>query len=300
VEWTALDDASGQRFDHYLQAKLPQFSRSRLQDWIKAGKATVNGRPSRVSATLKGGEAIAVEPAAPRPLRAEAEDIPVGVLYEDPSVIAINKPAGMVVHAGAGVHSGTLVNALLHRFGALSHAGGEDRPGIVHRIDKETSGILIVARNDTAHQSLAAQFQSREVGKTYIALVQGVMRDESGHVDKPITRDPVRRTRMTCRLETGRAAYTEWRVKRRYAKHSLLEVTIHTGRTHQIRVHLSSIGHPILGDRLYGAAESALLPERFFLHAWRLRFRSPATGEVVTVEAPLARELAGIIDSELL
>ena len=249
---------------------------------------------------LKGGEAIVVEPMAPPPLRAEAEDIPIEVLYEDASVIAINKPAGMVVHAGAGVHSGTLVNALLHRFGALSQSGGESRPGIVHRIDKETSGVLIVARDDDAHRSLAEQFQSREVGKTYIALVQGVMRDESGHVDKPITRDPVRRTRMTCRLAMGRAAYTEWHVKRRFAKHSLLEVAIHTGRTHQIRVHLSSIGHPILGDRLYGAAESALLPERFFLHAWRLRFRSPATGEIVTVEAPLARELAGIIESELL
>ena len=300
MEWFVAPEAAGQRLDHHLQAALPEYSRSRLQDWVRDGHVTVNAKAAKPSLLLKGGEQIHVTPANLPPLRAEAEDLPIDVLYEDAAVIGINKRAGMVVHAGAGNHSGTLVNALLHRFEALSSEGGDLRPGIVHRLDKETSGVLVVARTDAAHRHLAEQFQSRTVEKLYLALVHGVVKTDAGTVDKPITRDPVRRTRMTCKLETGRHALTYWKVLRRFEKHTLLEVKIGTGRTHQIRVHLSSLGHPILGDPLYGAPVSKILPSRFFLHAARLAFRSPASEEFVTLEAPLPPELVAIIDSEQL
>ena len=297
VEWIVAPEAAGQRLDHHLQSQMTEYSRSRLQDWVRDGHVTVNGKTAKSSLVLKGGEAIVVTPANLPPLRAEAEDLPLDVLYEDAGVIGINKRAGMVVHAGAGNHTGTMVNALLHRFGALSSEGGDLRPGIVHRLDKETSGVLVVARTDAAHRNLAEQFQTRTVEKIYTALVHGVMKTESGRVELPITRDPVRRTRMTCKLGTGRHALTDWKVLRRFEKHTLVEVKIGTGRTHQIRVHLSSLGHPILGDPLYGAPVSKILPERFFLHAARLRFVSPATGKDVTLEAPLPGELVGIIES---
>jgi 23S rRNA pseudouridine1911/1915/1917 synthase len=250
----------------------------------------VNGEARRASYAVRAGDEIAVDPALQAPLRAVAEDIPLRVLYEDADLVAIDKPAGMVVHAGAGVHAGTVVNALLHRFGALSGVGGELRPGIVHRLDRETSGVLLVAKHDAAHRALAAQFAGREVEKTYIALAEGTFECETGRIERPIARDPVRRVRMTARLESGRAAWSEYRVLRRFAKFTLLEVRIGTGRTHQIRVHLASIGHPVAGDRLYGAAAH---PEykRFFLHAQRIRFRQPSTGEAVTVAAPLPAEL---------
>ncbi len=300
MEWTVAPEDAGQRLDHHLQSRLAEYSRSRLQEWVKDGHVTVNGGRAKPSLALRGGERIVVTPAALPPLKAEAEDLPVAGLYEDDAVIGINKAAGMVVHAGAGNHSGTLVNALLHRFGQLSQEGGDLRPGIVHRLDKETSGVLIVARTDAAHRDLAEQFQSRTVEKIYLALVHGVVKQDTGRIEKPITRDPVRRTRMTCKLATGRAALTDWKVLRRFGKHTLLEVKIGTGRTHQIRVHLASLGHPIVGDTLYGAPASKILPERFFLHAARLRFRSPATGRDVTLEAQLPGELAGIIEAETL
>lgn len=299
MEWTIAEEARGQRLDHYLQARLPEFSRSRLQDWIRAGRIRINAGETKASFTLRGGEHVSVEPAAPPPLRAEAEDIPVTVLYEDESVIAIDKPAGMVVHAGAGNHSGTLVNALLHRFGRLSQTGGELRPGIVHRIDKETSGVLIVARDDAAHRQLAAQFQDRTVDKRYLAVVHG-QPSATGKLLLPIARDAHRRTRMTCKTATGRTAHTEWTVRTRFARHALLEVHIFTGRTHQIRVHMAAAGHPILGDTLYGAPATTLLAGRFFLHAWRLAFTSPATGERVNIESPLPADLVAIIESEQL
>jgi 23S rRNA pseudouridine1911/1915/1917 synthase len=300
VEWFVAPEAAGQRLDHHLQSHLPEYSRSRLQDWVRDGHVTVNAKKAKSSMLLKGGEAIHVTPANLPPLRAEAEDLPVDVLYEDEAVIGINKRAGMVVHAGAGNHTGTLVNALLHRFEALSSEGGDLRPGIVHRLDKETSGVLVVARTDAAHRNLAEQFQSRTVEKIYLALVHGVVSADTGTVDKPITRDPVRRTRMTCKLAAGRQAVTYWKVLRRFGKHTLLEVKIGTGRTHQIRVHLSSLGHPIVGDPLYGAPVSKILADRFFLHAARLTFESPASGTVVTLEAPLPPELIAIIETEQL
>ncbi|MBI4904709.1 MAG: RluA family pseudouridine synthase [Acidobacteria bacterium] len=281
----------GKRLDHYLKDRFAAVSRALIQEWIKAGRVHLNGTPAKASATLRGGESISVDPAERPPLKAEAEDIPVEILYQDDSVIAVNKPAGMVVHAGAGVHSGTLVNALLHRFGQLSLEGGDLRPGIVHRLDKDTSGVILVARNDAAHRRLAAQFSERTVEKVYLALVHKEVKRDNGVITKPIARDPVHRTRMTARLATGRHAISEYRVLRRYPRHTLLEVRIGTGRTHQIRVHLASIGHPVAGDTLYGAPAQQPPTGRFFLHAQRITFVSPATGKTITVEAPLPPEL---------
>ena len=294
VRLTADPGDAGKRLDRLVQERMPDRSRARIQEWIKGGKVRVNGATARPSHTVRAGEAIEVEPADAPPLRASPEEIPLAVLWEDADVVAIDKPAGMVVHAGAGVHSGTLVNALLHRFGALSEVGGELRPGIVHRLDRFTSGVLLVAKNDRAHQALAAQFAGRQVEKTYLALVHGTVTAESGRIERPIARDPVRRTRMTARLAEGRAAWSEYRVVRRFRGFTLLEVRIGTGRTHQIRVHLSSLGHPVAGDTLYGApARVPGMPPlgRYFLHAHRIRFRRPADGTDVTVVSPLAPEL---------
>lgn len=285
---------AGHRLDHFLQQRLPEFSRSRLQDWIKAGRVLVAGRPAKAAALLSGGEDILVEPASPPPLQAFAEDLPVEILYEDASVIAVNKSAGMVVHSGAGHRAGTLVNALLHRFGALSGVGGGERPGVVHRLDRYTSGVLLVARHDAAHRALARQFAAREIGKCYLALVHGVVKLDRGTIEAPIGRDPIRRTRMSCRTGRGRAALTSYAVLKRWAAHSYLSIDLHTGRTHQIRVHLASIGHPVVGDPLYGAPGNAALG-RYFLHAARISFRSPATGAIVAVEAPLPAELADFL-----
>jgi 23S rRNA pseudouridine1911/1915/1917 synthase len=291
VRLSAEPNDAGKRLDQMVHERLPQFSRARIQDWVKSGRVLVNGARERASHRVRAGDAIDVEPAEAPPLNATPEAIPLAVLYEDQDMVAIDKPAGMVVHAGAGVRSGTVVNALLHRFGALSLVAGALRPGIVHRLDRFTSGVLLVAKNDAAHHRLAAQFSGRRVEKVYLALVHGKVKQESGRIERPIARDPVRRTRMTARLDRGRAAWSEYRVLRRFARFTLLEVRIGTGRTHQIRVHLSSIGHSVVGDSLYGAPA---LP-RFFLHARRITFQSPATGEDVTVEAPLPPELNDII-----
>lgn len=291
---------SGLRLDVFLHRRLPQYSRARLQDWIRQGRVRVGGRPVKPSLVLKGIETVEVEPAELPPLKAVPEAIPLEILYEDEDLVAVNKPAGMVVHAGAGNHAGTLVNALLHRFERLSDLGGDLRPGIVHRLDRFTSGVILIARTDAAHRALAAQFAGREVEKLYLALVHGHLAAETGRIDKPIARDPHRRIRMTARLGAGRAASTSYRVLRRWPAFSYLEVRIHTGRTHQIRTHLAAIGHPVVGDRLYGApARIPGLPllNRFFLHAHRIRFRSPSTGQPLTVEAPLARELVAFLQA---
>ncbi len=291
ISLTTTPADAGKRFDHFLQEKLTDYSRSRIQSWIRDGRATINGAASKSSTQLRGGEAIDVTPAEMPPLKATPEALPVDILYEDAALIAIDKPAGVVVHAGAGAHSGTLVNRLVHHFGTLSNVAGELRPGIVHRLDKGTSGVLLVAKTDEAHRHLAEQFADRTVEKTYLALVQGRVTAETGRIDKPITRDPSRRIRMTARLGHGREAHSAYRVRERFAHHTLLEVRIGTGRTHQIRAHLASIGHPVAGDRVYGARPIAEMPDRFWLHAWRISFTSPATRDRVTVEAPLPPDL---------
>jgi len=290
---------AGKRLDLFLKEKLPGHSRARLQAWIKEGRARVDGRPAKASAILRGGEAIEFEPGELPPLKAEPEDLPLEVLYEDEDVVVVNKPAGVVVHAGAGHFRGTLVNALLHRFGKLSEVGGELRPGVVHRLDKLTSGVLVVARTDSAHRRLAAQFASRKVEKTYLALVHGILKKDSGRIEKPIGRDPARRVRMAAGVAGGREAVTEYRVVQRFARHTLVEVRIGTGRTHQIRVHLASIGHPVAGDRLYGAPKPEADRGRFFLHASRIAFQRPSTGRRVEITAPLPPELEAWLTAHL-
>lgn len=286
---------AGGRLDRFLQDLYPEYSRTRVQAWIGGGRVRVNGVAEKASYRLHDGDTVEVEPAELPPLRATPEPIPLAVLYEDADVVAVDKPAGMVVHAGAGIREGTLVNALLHRFESLSSLGGDLRPGIVHRLDRYTSGVILVAKNDAAHRRLAEQFATREVEKVYLALVHGQMKTEAGRFERPIARDPVRRIRMTTRLGRGRAAWTEYRVLRRFRDFTFLELRIGTGRTHQIRVHLSAAGHPVAGDRLYGAAAVvAGQPPlgRYFLHSHRIRFRRPATGEPVAVESPLPPELS--------
>ncbi len=283
---------AGKRLDHYLQEHLRDYSRSRLQTWIKDGHVQVNGAAARASLLLRGGEKVEVIPADLPPLKASPEDLPVEILFEDEAVIAVNKPAGVVVHAGAGQHSGTLVNRLVHHFGSLSNVAGDLRPGIVHRLDRGTSGVLLVARTDAAHRHLAEQFASRKVEKTYLALVEGRVNAETGRILKPIARDPVHRTKMTAKLGHGRDAFTEFRVRERFEGFTYLEVRIGTGRTHQIRAHLASISHPVAGDRVYGARAR----ERIFLHAWRIAFASPSTGDRVEVESPLPAELRQWLD----
>jgi 23S rRNA pseudouridine1911/1915/1917 synthase len=297
LQFSATTENAGMRLDQALHEHLPEYSRARLQDWIKQERVLVNGAPARSSRVLREGDRIDVEPAELPPLRAEPEAIPLRVLYEDQHLVAIDKPAGMVVHAGAGVHTGTLVNALLSRFQSLSALGGDLRPGIVHRLDRFTSGAILVAKNDAAHRALAALFAGRQVQKTYLALVHGNLQAD-GRIEKPIARDPRHRTRMTARLGHGRAASTEYRVLQRFAGFTLLEVRIGTGRTHQIRVHLSSIGHPVAGDRLYGAPAKKEIRreiqpprERFFLHAHRIRFQHPFTGQPLEIESPLPDDL---------
>ncbi len=294
----AKAEDAGKRLDVFVQERLSGPSRSRIQQWVKAGRVRVGGVVERSSYRLRGEESIEVEPAEPPPLKAEPEDLPLKVLYEDADVVAVDKPAGMVVHAGAGRHTGTLVNALLHRFGALSGVGGEARPGIVHRLDRLTSGVLLVARSDAAHRRLAEQFAGRQVEKVYLALVHGAVKADRGRIEKPIARDRARRVRMTARAARGREAVTEYSVLRRYRGFTLLEVRIHTGRTHQIRAHFASLGHPVAGDRLYGAPNRTGL-DRFFLHAHRVSFTQPTSGERVTVESPLPAELVSWLEGLL-
>jgi 23S rRNA pseudouridine1911/1915/1917 synthase len=300
---------AGTRLDQFLVLRIPDVSRARVQQLIREEKVLVDSKPAKASLKLRGDERISIiGDAQPAPLRALAEDIPLDIVYEDNDLAVVNKPAGMMVHAGAGAtederNRGTLVNALLHRFGALSEVGGELRPGIVHRLDRNTSGLIVVAKNDVAHRKLAEQFSSREIGKQYVALVHGWFKEPKGTISAPISRDVQRRTRMTTRGSGGRTAVSHYEVVRQfesgYGKFSLVRVKIETGRTHQIRVHLASIGHPIVGDTLYGApaeikppkGSSPLSLPRQFLHAARIEFRQPRTGKELRFESALPGEL---------
>ncbi|MCH8267868.1 MAG: RluA family pseudouridine synthase [Acidobacteria bacterium] len=355
----ATESDRGRRLDQFLAERLPALSRSRIQQLLRNGNVGLEsvaspaeaadaaeandkakaadenaGKPSgplKASYRLRGGERLWVEWAPPPPLHAYPEALPLKILYEDKELVVVDKPAGMVVHAGAGVRSGTLVNALLHHLQSLSQVGGALRPGIVHRLDRNTSGILLVAKNDVAHRQLAAQFAGRTIEKYYVALVHGSVRKAEAVISTPISRDPARRIRMTTRREQGRPAMSRYRVLKRFRGFTLLEVQIFTGRTHQVRAHLSSIGHPVAGDTLYGApaklpeellrlplqeshgrvqdgdSEGKLSPgrkqkgkrsqatvptlERTFLHAAVVRFRHPGTGDALEIRSPLPPDL---------
>lgn len=302
LKFSVLPEEAGVRLDRVVAAHNPELSRTRIQELIEAELVLLNGKPAKDAHKVHVNDVVDVIPAPRAALKAEAEQIPLDVLYEDEDVIAINKPAGMMVHAGAGNSRGTLVNALLGRGQSLSQRGDPLRPGIVHRLDKETSGIVLVARNDSAHAKLANAFRERTVQKTYIALVQGLLTEDRGRIELPIARDPVRRNRMTARraasLPNAREARTDWRVLRRIDSTTLLEVQIHTGRTHQIRVHFSALKHPVVGDTLYGASGQlhvgrSTLPAlgRNFLHAAKLGFQQPRTGQPIRLAAPLPAEL---------
>ena len=296
------EEDAGLRLDRVVAKHCPELSRTRVQELIAGGLVRLNGKVAKDSHQVHAGDTIDVV-AQPRPaLRAEAEAIPLDVLYEDADVMAINKPAGMTVHAGAGNSHGTLVNALLGRGQSLSESSDPLRPGIVHRLDKETSGIVLVAKNDFAHARLAEAFRERTIQKTYVALVQGILKEERGRIELAIARDPNRRTRMTAKraalLQNAREARTDWKALARIDSTTLLEVQLHTGRTHQIRVHFSALRHPVVGDTLYGAAGQlhigrTTLPSlgRNFLHAARIAFGQPRTGQPIRLTAPLAPEL---------
>jgi len=321
------ESAAGQRVDRYLAEHLPELSRTRIQELIEAGLVRLDGAATKGARKLRAGEAIRVEAQERAPMRAEAEAIPLEILYEDEDVVVVNKAAGMTVHAGAGNTRGTLVNALLGRGHALATGGDALRPGIVHRLDKETSGAIVVAKNDFAHARLAEAFARREVQKTYIALVEGKLQERAGRIELAIGRDVRQRTRMAVVREKGggaqrasaRAARTDWRTLAEIDGTTLVEVHLHTGRTHQVRVHFSALKHPVVGDRLYGAAErlavgevqgrggarargkatrdTKYLPElrRNFLHAAKLGFTQPRTGAWVEVRAPLPVELSNFL-----
>lgn len=313
----APEDAAGKRLDAWLATQLENVSRARVQLLLAEEKVLVDGVAAKPSLKLRGGEKVEVlgEPTLP-PLRAIAESIPLDVVYEDNDLSVINKPAGMMVHAGSGAtddarNRGTLVNALLGHYRQLSSTGGELRPGIVHRLDKQTSGLILVARNDAAHLRLSEMFSRREVHKVYLALVHGHLKQDHGTINAPISRDAIRRTRMTTKRNDGaRTAISHYtvveRIDSRFGKFTLISVKIETGRTHQIRVHLSSLGHPVVGDTLYGApaliippmpsktprkkkelAPESIALDRNFLHAAQLELSHPRTGKLLHLEARL-------------
>jgi 23S rRNA pseudouridine1911/1915/1917 synthase len=325
--FTAEAAAAGMRLDAYLAKAIPDISRARVVLLIEGGQVMVNGEAAKGKQKLKGGELIEIEgDPRPAPLNAEPEDLPLTIVYEDEDLAVVDKAAGMMVHAGSGAaehNRGTLVNALLHHFGkGLSGMGGELRPGIVHRLDKQTSGLIVVAKNDVTHRKLGEMFSERRLRKVYLALVHGWITPASGPKDEgtitlPISRDVVRRTRMTTRRAGGRSAISHWRVLERigfpngeggYGKFTLVEVRIETGRTHQIRVHMQALGHPVVGDFLYGAPhrivrigkptgeEDVLALDRNFLHAAELEFMHPRTGSKLELRAELPPELVDVLE----
>jgi 23S rRNA pseudouridine1911/1915/1917 synthase len=286
LEVTVPKEAARMRLDLFLAGALTKFSRSRLQQLIRDGFVRLNGRAVRVRQTIQAGDRVELKEPPLEKTGNLAEDIPLDILFEDEDLLVINKPPGLVVHPGAGHREHTLVNALLHHCQGLSRIGGEERPGIVHRLDKDTSGCLVVATNDEAHRSLSAQFAGRIVEKVYLAIVSGRLKKREGAIEAAIARHPVHRQRMTAVTLRGRTARTEYSVEREGNRASLVECRIHSGRTHQIRVHFHHLGHPVMGDKVYGAKGVKEFP-RQMLHAWKLAFKHPRTGEWECFEAPL-------------
>ncbi len=288
-------EQAGERLDRFLAAHFPELSRTRVQALIEAGDVSVKGRTGRASTKVLPGDEIDVAIPLPASISLQPESIPLRVVYEDADLLVVDKAAGIVVHPAPGHPSGTLVNALLAHCSDLAGIGGDLRPGIVHRLDKETSGLIVVAKHDRVHRLLAAQLQERTMDKRYLALLDGAPRSDSGTVDAPIGRHP-ERTHPMAIIAAGRPAITHFRVLQRFPRHTYVECRPVTGRTHQIRVHLAGIGCPIAGDRVYGRKHPTLSLERHFLHAARLTFRLPS-GEERTFEAPLPDDLGGTLRS---
>jgi 23S rRNA pseudouridine1911/1915/1917 synthase len=305
---TPNDHDAGQRLDQFLASNLTDLSRSRIQQLILDANVLVNGQRVKPSYKIKSGDRLEIDIPPPPESPFSPEPMPLDVVYEDEDLIIINKPAGLVVHPGAGIRSGTLANALAYHFQQLSHLSGPARPGLVHRLDKDTSGLLVVAKGDEVHEKLAAQWRRREIEKTYIGLVYGIPSPTHGQIDAPVGRHPTHRTRMAVRPEAkGRSALTRYRVIETFSDAALLELQLQTGRTHQIRVHLAYLHHPIVGDDVYGAGFKTKIKDpavreainqlgRHFLHAARLRFQHPRTRLTVEFEAPLPAELQRLLE----
>ena len=288
TELTLTADREGERADALLSRLAPGLTRSAAQKLLERGAATLDGKPVRKNDRPAPGQVVVVRLPDPEPIGLIPQDIPLDVVYEDGDVVVVNKPVGLVVHPAPGHPDGTLANALLYHCGSsLSGINGELRPGIVHRIDRDTSGLIIAAKNDRAHLALAAQLQDHSLARTYEAVAVGGLKEDSGTVDAPIGRHPVDRKKMAVDPQNGRRAVTHWSVLARYPGYTHVECRLETGRTHQIRVHLSSIGHPLLGDAVYGAKKPVPGLAGQCLHARRLRFLHPATGEAVELECPL-------------
>jgi 23S rRNA pseudouridine1911/1915/1917 synthase len=304
VRFIVPAEQAGARLDRFLASQLADLSRTHIQSLMEEGRVLVDGAAMKPSHRVEPGATVVVDIPAPPEPGVAPEDVVLNILYEDADLAVVNKPAGMIVHPGAGAESGTLVAAILNRYGAggLSTIGGPMRPGIVHRLDKGTSGALVIARTDAAHRKLVEDFRARAVEKTYVALLHGKVKGESGRVELPVARDLRRRSRMTARRREGREARTDWQVRLRLHGFTLVQAGLHTGRTHQIRVHFSALGFPVVGDTLYGAprqervAGEPLPPlERNFLHAARIAFSHPRSGERVEIRAPLPKELANYL-----
>jgi len=302
--FTVLPGEGGDRLDCYLVGKEPDLSRAQIQRAVSEGRVQVNDHPAKAGRKVKAADTIVIRIPEARPSGVAPEAIPLTILYEDASLLVVDKPAGMVVHPAAGHPGGTLVNALLHHCRDLSGIGGVLRPGIIHRLDKGTSGLLVVAKSDGAHWGLAGQFKRHEVKKTYQALVYGDPQADGGRIEAAVGRHPTDRKRMSTESRWGRDAITVWRVRERFGCAALLEVDIETGRTHQIRVHLTALGHPVVGDAVYGGAgrvrnigDTAIRAkmkamDRQALHAWRLSFTHPVTGEAMRFSSPLPEDIA--------
>ncbi len=293
-------ELAGKRLDAALARLEPTLSRAQVQRLIERGEVTVAGAHAKPAHKLRAGERIEGRVPEPVPVAIAAQAIPLVVLHEDADLVVVDKPAGMVVHPAAGHAQGTLVNALLHHCRDLSGVGGELRPGIVHRIDKDTSGVLVVAKHDRAHRALAAQWKEHSIDREYLAVVRGAPRSDSGTVDAPIGRHPTDRKRMSTRARVARSAVTHWRVEERLREATLLRVRLETGRTHQIRVHMASIGLPLIGDPVYGggrAHPAARGLGRQALHATLLGFTHPTTGARVRFESALPADLRALLES---
>jgi 23S rRNA pseudouridine1911/1915/1917 synthase len=297
---------AGARLDAFLAARIGERSRTRIKTLIEDGDVLVGGRAVKPSYRLRAGDRIEIELAPTPPASFIPENIPLEIIYEDEELVVVNKPAGMVVHPAAGVASGTLANALAYHFDRLPTSAGRARPGIIHRLDKETSGLIVVAKTETAQEALAEQFRARSIYKSYVALVHGRVPADAGKIEEPIGRDPRHRTRMSV-VRGGRKALSLYRVRRRFERFTLLDVEIKTGRTHQIRVHLQWLRHPVVGDKVYSEGRDKGLQDgllrkaiaaldRQFLHAEQLGLRHPRTGETMRFKAPLPADLQAFLE----